>query len=295
MKSNLPKLIQKVGKPCQWSTDITQMVLELLYHRMPPASIPPAIQTMTSLVLPGAVVIRELPSVAFVRGCRSVLSYLTKLLAFDQVGFAKVFLQIHADGTKRRQLDFQNAAVRIPHGDSNKPVCINSAIVPENETSAMLVSAITRSFKEGSTMLEYWRTVTAREYPGRQDLLDQIAEGSSLSLAKFAKGSLVMTDTCNAARKFRRLMIEAIKDAAKEEGMRDDSIHVFEADCWHHLRNVWVGAVVKHLGHHLGRSDLIVFHFFLSFLSSFQKNDSKQILNQFMTFSNSCPHVQLRY
>ena len=31
----------------------------------------------------------------------------------------------------------------------------------------------------------------------------------------------------------------------------EDEINVYEADCWHHLRNVWIGGVVLKLGQHL--------------------------------------------
>ena len=37
------------------------------------------------------------------------------------------------------------------------------------------------------------------------------------------------TDTCNAARKFRKLFIEAIHEVAKEEGLDDGEILVYEA------------------------------------------------------------------
>ena len=33
--------------------------------------------------------------------------------------------------------------------------------------------------------------------------------------------------------------------------MTEDEINVYEADCWHHLRNVWIVGVVLKLGQHL--------------------------------------------
>ena len=60
-----------------------------------------------------------------------------------------------------------------------------------------------------------------------------------------------MTDTCATAQKFKRLLQEAIEKAAKEAGVPENQIHVFQADCWHHLRNVWIGAVVAALSQHL--------------------------------------------
>ena len=33
--------------------------------------------------------------------------------------------------------------------------------------------------------------------------------------------------------------------------MAENEINVYEADCWHHLRNVWIGGVILKLGKHL--------------------------------------------
>ena len=60
-----------------------------------------------------------------------------------------------------------------------------------------------------------------------------------------------MTDTCATAQKFKRLLQEAIETAAKEAGIPEDQICIYQADCWHHLRNVWISAVVKTLSEHL--------------------------------------------
>ena len=38
-----------------------------------------------------------------------------------------------------------------------------------------------------------------------------------------------MTDTCKAVRKFRRLIVEAINEIAKKEGMTSNQINIFEA------------------------------------------------------------------
>ena len=38
-----------------------------------------------------------------------------------------------------------------------------------------------------------------------------------------------MTDTCNAAKKYRRLLVESTKQIAEEEGIPKERIKVFEA------------------------------------------------------------------
>ena len=88
-----------------------------------------------------------------------------------------------------------------------------------------------------------------------------------------------MTDTCSAAQKFQRLLIEAITEISKKKEMKSNKINIFEAgklyniilhdlqmktlmkDCYyfvlmykelrHHLHNFWFGAVIKKLCAHL--------------------------------------------
>ena len=233
----MEKTQQRKGGPLTWDDRITLLVLEMLSHRTPPSCVSANILSIAEYIFPSFKAVKELPGVSFVRGCRSVLSYLTKLLAFDRVALTDKYLELHSDGTKRRQTDFQNLVVRISHGDAAfKNVTLNSAIIPQSETSAMLVEAITKAFKEGCDILETWSEVTKRNYPNRPDLLDRIPKPTELAFEKFAKGGcMIMTDTCNTARKFRTLLINSIIAICKEEGMSNEDIKIFEGDCWHHL------------------------------------------------------------
>ena len=94
----------------------------------------------------------------------------------------------HSDGTKRRQIDIQNSIVRIASNAGYTNVCLDSAIISEDETAVLLNEAILRTFKEGRDRITAWRNVTAREYPGRDDLLDKIPKAVNISLAKLAHG-----------------------------------------------------------------------------------------------------------
>jgi hypothetical protein len=77
-----------------------------------------------------------------------------------------------------------------------------------------------------------------------------IPQSQALTLAKLANDGMVSTDTCNTARKTRRLLCEAIRTVAIKQGFREESINVMENDCWNHKRNVWFGAVIKELSSH---------------------------------------------
>ena len=66
-------------------------------------------------------------------------------------------------------------------------------------------------------------------YPNRPDLMARIPQANKFKITKLSDGGWVMTDTCNAARKYRRLIVESIKQIAEEEGIPKEQIKLFEA------------------------------------------------------------------
>ena len=88
-------------------------------------------------------------------------------------------------------------------------------------------------------------------YPGNVDLLAKLPDPSRLTLARLANNGFLMTDTCDTARKFRRQLRAVIEAEALEQGMTAEEINMYQSDCWQHLQNVWIGAVVLKLGEHL--------------------------------------------
>ena len=246
-----PRLIAKESSKSgglQWGWKMHQLMLELLSHRTPPSCVSANVLTVAEILSPNYKIAKELFSVSFVRKCRSELTYATKLLAAYQLAQEEVWLQHFSDGTKRRQIDIQNSVIRIARNGGYKNICLDSGIMSEDETAILLNQAIQQAFKEGRDRLTAWRAVTARQYPGREDLLALIPLATDLTLAKLAKGGYLTTDTCNPARAFRRRFKASIIKIAINEGMTQEEICLFEVDCWHHLRNVWFGRVTLELG-----------------------------------------------
>ena len=81
--------------------------------------------------------------------------------------------------------------------------------------------------------MTHWRDITKREFPGRPDLLDMIPQPDSINIDKLGEGGTITTDTCNAAQKVCRLLVEHING------------HVNEKYCMQYLRNVWINGVAK--------------------------------------------------
>ena len=141
----------------------------------------------------------------------------------------------------------QNLVVAILSDSGFRRVALSGCIISEDESAASTLQAITGTFKESGALLEYWRDVTSHLYPNRKDLLDLIPRGTKLSLTKLGQRGFTMTDTCDTARKLRRLIAEEIKRVASQEGISPDEVNIRESDCWQHLCNVWFGAVAKSL------------------------------------------------
>ncbi len=241
------------GARQSWPEWIVQIIIELLSHCTPPSCIAPNILTIAESLHPGVVVAKELPGLQFIRQCRTVLVVVTKTLAAYQLGKAESFKQLFSDGTSRRQTAIQNVVVSILHEAGYKSITLSSGIISEDETSESIATSIGQTFKEGQDLLEGWRATTTTLFPQCPELLNLVPCPNELTLAKLAKDGVVSTDNCNAARKFRRLIVEKIKEEAKTHGLSESEILVLEGDCWQHLRNVWIGAIVRALKNYLNK------------------------------------------
>ena len=61
--------------------------------------------------------------------------------------------------------------------------------------------------------------------------LEHLPLESEVDISKLGHGGVITTDTCNAAQKTRRILVERIGG------------DTHEMDCMHHLRNVWFSGI----------------------------------------------------
>ena len=88
-------------------------------------------------------------------------------------------------------------------------------------------------FSNLKNKLSRWKHKTALEFPGRSDLVDMIPDPNEIDITKLGHGGSVNTDTCAAAQKERRLILQEVGGRCHEQ------------DCWNHLRNVWINGMSK--------------------------------------------------
>jgi len=74
------------------------------------------------------------------------------------------------------------------------------------------------------------KQIVLRDYP---ELSDSIPSPDGIDIKKLGQHGLIMTDSCNTAQKARQLLRFEIGGL------------VFEMDCHHHLRNVWIKGMEK--------------------------------------------------
>ena len=63
--------------------------------------------------------------------------------------------------------------------------------------------------------LKLWKEITMREFTDRPDILLLITDPDSINIDKLGDGGTITTDTCNAAQKFCRLLVEYINGTVK--------------------------------------------------------------------------------
>jgi hypothetical protein len=112
--------------------------------------------------------------------------------------------------------------------------------------------AIIDTLKDKASFLDQWIEVHEAMFGTTHD----IPPGESIHLFKL-RDDVITTDTCTTARLLSSLVSEKVEEAMQikisEEGgdIANATINTYRQDCHNHLRNVWIGAVTRHLSTYL--------------------------------------------
>ena len=222
----------KVNGGLTWPLWILQLILEMLVNGTPPSAIAKNIQSQAIITQPD-IIVHDLPCERYVLNCCTNLRILGETLTAYRLAKADVWQQLFTDGTNRRQIALQNLIISIKEDDELRPLVLSSAIILEGESSEQQCNAILEVIQRSGDRLKRWAEVIEKMYP---DYDHDIPVANQLNIGKLGNGGAVTSDTCNAARKTRRLLVTHIKEAAVN--MSSDSVKVLEVDCWNQLRNV---------------------------------------------------------
>ena len=162
---------------------LKQMTTDNSANGTPPSAVSANILSVCKLLFPGAPIVRELPSIRFVRSCRTVLLHLAKTLAAYEIASKDVYEQLFTDGTTRRQTEFQNVIIGVLTPAGYRRVALDGCILSEEHNAESVTASILVAFQRSGKLLDFWRTVTMEMYPDRNDLLECIPPSSELTLA----------------------------------------------------------------------------------------------------------------
>ena len=140
MQIKKEKIIGRRGGASRWPVHIVLLICEMLVNGTPPTAVPANLQS-TQAAFTG-VEATELPSINFVRQCRTGLQNMNEILSALRLGQAENWGQMFTDGTSRRQIAFQNMVIGLMEDGTLDPVIVLSCMVLENETSEMQVKSI---------------------------------------------------------------------------------------------------------------------------------------------------------
>ena len=210
IRSLLLRQIIKATRPTvggqKWSEWVNNMVIKLLTHRTPPESITANIMTVCRLVSTNNNIVGSLSGVDFVHKCQSVLAVEIKTLGGYRIAKAVEVLENHINDTSCRGVSFGNIILKIATEAGYENVALSSSIFADDGTAESGVAAIQGTFSEGCDLLKNWCDITIHMFPDRQDLLDKLPDHMKLKLSRLDKHGWLMTDTCNTAQKFRKLL-----------------------------------------------------------------------------------------
>ena len=149
------------GGSYTWPIWMVQLILVQLVNGMPPESVAPDILSQDSLAMPGAkVIVQDLPSINFIRSCRSILRIIGENLAAYDIRKVGQWYQLLSDGTGRHQNYLKNLVISIIDDKRLRPLIPSTSIILKGDTYEQQVDAvlptITSCWKICSSGRRYW-------------------------------------------------------------------------------------------------------------------------------------------
>ena len=205
--------MEQIGRVRRWPLPIVEFVMESLVAGVPPTALRKQIPAFVATIEPN-IEIKQLPSILFIRRCRTTLMTVCQMVAAHRLSNAEVWRQIFTDGTSRRQTSLIDLIISICQGDDEPalPILMSSCILPKDETAEGNFDAIVAFLEERQEWLQLWKSKFEEMYPG----VDHDINPDGINIGKMQR-SCVMTDTCNTARKLNRMLCDYISEEIRKK------------------------------------------------------------------------------
>ena len=221
---NVGKVLQKErsgkGGSYTWPICMLQLILKQLINGTLPAVISPNIVSQAALDMPRVkVIVKELPSTNFIRSCRTILQIIGETLAAYRIGKVEQRDQLLSDGTDRHHTALQNLVISVIYEECMHPLILSTSIIFKGETSEQQVESVLSTIEGCGKRLQWWEEVSYHSNPSYQN---DIPDPISMNIGKLGSGGALTSDTCDGARRTRRLIGEKVHEDA-EALCKDDS------------------------------------------------------------------------
>jgi hypothetical protein len=137
----------------RWSYEVVLLIIELLVIGTPPSAIPATIGTFYETLLRKTP--EELPSVNFVRQCRTVTQVLCETMSACKLASADDWVQWVFDATSRRQTPFQASIITVMTDAGLDPVIVSSCIFLDDESSETTANSLVDKVRHYSHASHY--------------------------------------------------------------------------------------------------------------------------------------------
>ena len=235
------------GAHAEWLPHVNKLIIEMLANRTQPSCIQANMFAMSHTLQPEQDIVKELPSLKYIKNLCTVLLYITKALTVYWLAHVKEWKQLHTDEMSRCQVSIVNVVISILCGDNElKTICMSGSIISKDGTADEQSHTIIGAFNKSGCLLEEWRDMTATMYPDAIELLESIPNGNAMSPTKLI-GGYISHDNCATANKTGNILMENILTLGREKGMSNSDLILFQAHCFNHLRNTWFEAIKSYL------------------------------------------------
>lgn len=239
------------GRFGTYSWRIRLLIYKWLLRRTPPSAVGPNIVDAVQCLAPHAQV--RVPGISMIRKMRQEATLIGEAVSAFRIATCKRVVSFGFDETTKMgdSLASINVQIETTEGEVCDEVLRAAFLIPGGCSDQVARAMETKVFSRSRKLLERWKQIYEAKYgtwPGPNPV--------QLGYHRLA-GSLIMSDTCTAARAAKRLIIEMaaaeVEKLAREAGTWDDmsdaekqkSTTSYVGDCMQHIRNILIDAMAN--------------------------------------------------
>ena len=242
---------------------LSPLIWAQLGRRVSPSAVNANITDVLAAFAPGEMV--PLPCEREMQKKRGELTVAGEAIAAFRVAMARRIISFGWDESTKFGMGLLSTNTQIePHDAPGTSVDLvqRGGALTAGGTSEYIASEIAQLFAHSRELLQDWKAVHEEQCGSGSWEAASAPNPSAVGMHRLCENTVLESDTCNGARKAKRLVLVAVMAAVREkqgeeawdalsESERKAESKVFIGDCHGHLRNIIIkamgGAATKHL------------------------------------------------